>query len=54
MELFELCKIRNPATSIIFPWTNQNEKLKTLIQQGVDVNKKDQNGKKCTSFIVSI
>ncbi|XP_046654296.1 serine/threonine-protein kinase/endoribonuclease IRE1-like isoform X2 [Daphnia pulicaria] len=43
-ELFELCKIRHPATSIIFPWTNQNEKLKTLIRQGVDVNKKDNNG----------
>ncbi|XP_046462834.1 sensor for unfolded proteins in the ER ire1-like [Daphnia pulex] len=43
-ELFELCKIRYPATSRIFPSTNQNEKLKTLIQQGVDVNKKNKDG----------
>ena len=37
--------IRQPFTSLFFPWKNQNEKFKTLIRQGVDVNKKDQNGK---------
>ncbi|XP_046648304.1 serine/threonine-protein kinase/endoribonuclease IRE2-like [Daphnia pulicaria] len=38
--MLQLCTIRDP----IFPSTDQSEKLKTLIRQGVDVNVKNSNG----------
>ncbi|XP_046654295.1 putative ankyrin repeat protein RF_0381 isoform X1 [Daphnia pulicaria] len=45
-EMFTLCKMRETETvlSLFFPWTHPNEKIKTLIRRGVDVNAKDSEG----------